>query len=326
MVSLLSCVLYAAYFATLRMSRDMWDPAAFARMVDGSAMAPFQFRALIPWSVSLVRDFVGEGAFNLEHARMGSELLFVFLLLVVFRAYMVHLLGDGRKGILATLALAMVLPFHYIIPEAFPFYYVYDLPSVFFFTLGLLLLHKRQWLLYYPLFALATFNRESTCFLTLIYVLTCFRREWRSPGALAHSEYWKLNTECSALSPLLHVLAQSAIWISIKALLNHLYPGDVSFNHFTRNFYMLRLPSTYPILFSVFGYTWLLALFGNRLIKDDFVRRACYAVPLFFAVIFVVGQIRELPLYGEMIPVVVPAAILAGQALCRRNAHTGKTI
>jgi len=297
---------YAWHFAGLRMSRPMWAPAAFERMVAGTAISPFQFRALIPWTVSLLRDLPGLSQVDLSVFRFGSELLFTFLLLVAFRTYMSGVLGGWWRPVLASLVLALVLPFHYLIPQEFPFYYAYDIPSVFFFTLGLHLLRTRRWPLYYAVFTVATFNRESTCFLAVVYLCTAFGRD-----------RWAVI--------LGHLAAQFAIWIAIKGLLFSLYGGTTNFVHFTRNIYMLRLPATYPVLFSAFGYTWILALAGFRRIEDEFVRRACFIVPLFAGVIFVVGQLRELRLYGELIPVVVPAAILAAGGLLQgaadRNAQ-----
>ena len=346
------------------MAHTMWEPATFQSMVAGTAITPFQFRALIPWTVSLFQDTPWGAHFSLEQLRFGSEWIFTFLLLVVFRAYMAHMLSGRWRPTLATLVLACVLPFHFLLPQEFPFYYVYDIPSVFFFTLGLLLLYRRNWLLFYPVFLLATFNRESTCFLTVVFLITSFRGEWLpaslrkylvfgvrcsvAPGALGSSggrtflsgpppaQRWRqprsgwvgLESPTSGdgdpaeyrfPTVLAHCLAQVLIWIAVKVLLSALYPGSPNFNHFTRNIYMLRLPETYPVLLSVFGFSWLVVLAGWRRIQDPFIRRACLVVPLFFGVIFVVGQIRELRLYGEMIPIVLPAAILAGQALLQRG-------
>jgi len=282
----------------------MWEPATFEKMVEGVARAPFQFRALIPWTVDFLRNSVGLSQPGLEQFRFGSEFLFTFLLLIAFRAYVSCFLSGPVAPSLATLLLAWVLPFHYLIPQRLGLYYVYDVPSVFFFTLGLLFLYRRRWLLFYPLFLVATFNRETTCFLTLIYLMTALprgRRETRGQSTR--------RTEHSLPVVAAHCAAQLAIWYSIKYALHSLYGGSLHYTHYTRNFYLLRVPATYPILLSVFGFAWVPVLLGLRRIENAFVRRACFAVPIFFLGIFIVAQICELRLYGEMIPIVLAAFI-----------------
>ena len=312
---ILFCLLYAYHFTTLRMDRLMWEPATFEKMVEGTALTPFQYRVVVPWTVDLLRSVPVLADLPLDAFRFGSEFLFTFLLFITFRAYIGCFVRDRVKSTLSVLLLAWALPFHYILPttEQLGLYYVYDIPSVFFFTLGLLLLYKRRWLLFYPVFLLATFNRETTCFLTLIYLLTSFRRA-RSQESGARSQesgVWPQrideSSNCRIIVPIAHCLAQFAIWCLVKYSLSALYGGSPHWVHWTRNFYLLRVPSTYPIMLSVFGYTWLLVVLGFRRIQDDFVRRSLYVVPIFFAGMFIVAQIYELRLYGELIPVVLAA-------------------
>ena len=49
--------------------------------------------------------------------------------------------------------------------------YDYDLPQVFLFTWGLLLLAKRRWRSFYPVFALGAFSKETTLLLVVIHIL-----------------------------------------------------------------------------------------------------------------------------------------------------------
>src|SRR6185295_1359057 len=98
------------------------------------------------------------------------------------------------------LTIYAILPFNYFnLP-----YYPYDIPSVMFFTLGLLLVYDRDWRWFYPLFVAATLNRETSIFLVVVVVFVLYDRySWRMLGLLAGS--------------------QLAIWLAIKAALWAIY-------------------------------------------------------------------------------------------------------
>ena len=84
-------------------------------------------------------------------------------------------------------------------------------PSLFFFALGLLLLLRRRWVAYYVVFALATLNRETSCFLTAGMLFLFWSRE-------NNREIMK------------HWAAQFLIWMSLKAMLALAFlnnPGSV---------------------------------------------------------------------------------------------------
>jgi hypothetical protein len=150
-----------------------------------------------------------------------------------------------------------------------------------------------MWLLYYPLFILATFNRETTCFLTIILALTALGR--KPLGRIA-----------------LHVAAQFVIWASIKTFLFSIYrdnPGaGFGISALASN---MRVPFTQtrlmPGLLASLGFLWIPVLVFWHKIPDHFVRRSVLAGPLFFLALMVNGNLPEVRIYGEMIPVFLPA-------------------
>src|SRR5467141_3903723 len=113
------------------------SPSALAA---GVASTPYQYRVLVPWIV--------RAAVEMHLIRPESEMaMFVGLQVVALSVY-------------------AILPFNYFnLP-----YYPYDVPSVVFFTLGLILIHDRNWVWFYPLFGIATLNRETSIFLTVVTV------------------------------------------------------------------------------------------------------------------------------------------------------------
>jgi hypothetical protein len=238
------------------------------------------------------------------------------------------------------------------------FWLWYDMPSLFLFMLGLLLLYEKKWWLYYPVFILATLNRETSCFLTLIYAVTISltpalfpkgrgcrggspspqpsplrgegaedRRLFSSSGLVGEGAEDRLFSSPSPLGGegrgeggkwrpyLAHITVQFAIWLAIKLFLSHLYAGNpgvgTSMNNTVSNFKVLvTQPQMVLVLLSSIAYLWIPVWLYFGSIKNLFVRRACLVTPLFFAVMFVSGNLPELRIYGEMIPVILPAFLL----------------
>jgi hypothetical protein len=62
----------------------------------------------------------------------------------------------------------LALPFNLL----YTYWYPNDIPAVLFFTLGLIAFYRRSWPWYYLLFVVATLNRETTLFLTFLFVVT----------------------------------------------------------------------------------------------------------------------------------------------------------
>jgi len=170
---------YAYYYAILRVTKPEWEPVSFLQMVQCSALKPYQYRALFSL---LVRGLV---SLPLAAPAIASprgyclviELVSTFLLVVGFRIYMRRTTGDAFLAAFGSVVLMLVLPFNYIMPRIMRWYFVYDTPAVLFFLVGLLLLSRRAWVLYYPAFAIATLNRETSCFLALVYLATTTRRD-----------------------------------------------------------------------------------------------------------------------------------------------------
>jgi hypothetical protein len=119
---------------------------------------------------------------------------------------------------------------------------------------------------------------------------------------------WRANLGTIAA----HCLAQGVIWLVIKVSLSRLYAGNpgagASLNNTMSNLKVLVTePNMTLVLLSSLGYLWIPVLLYYPLVRSRFVRRACLASPLLFAVMFVSGNLPEVRIYGEMIPVILPA-------------------
>ena len=61
-------------------------------------------------------------------------------------------------------------------PVNYNFYYIWDIPAAVFFTLGLYLIYRNKTLLFLAVYALASLNRETFAFLTVVYLLANWHR------------------------------------------------------------------------------------------------------------------------------------------------------
>jgi hypothetical protein len=257
----------------------------------GVASTPYQYRVLVPW---LVRGAV-EAHLIRPDAEMGAfaviEFVALVLLAFVFRRYLSLFIKDQVLTSVMALTLYAILPFNYFnLP-----YYPYDIPSVLFFTLGLLLIHERKWWWFYPLFAAATLNRETSIFLTVVTVFVLFDTySWPRLSLLAGS--------------------QLAIWAAIKMALWALYRHNRWLGY---GLYQFQLKAnvatirTFPvkglIALSTWGCLWLAVVIWHRRIHDVFLKRTLWTIPVFIASMFVVGFVIELRIYGEVLPIVLAA-------------------
>ncbi len=276
-----------------------WDA-----LIKGSAATPFQYRMLIPW---LVRTLTGIRVAGKELVSARSLLFWIqcgstFLLVLAFRAYLRFFMERRIAGILS-MSVFLALPYNLILDRVLALRYPYDIPSILFFTLGLIVIYRKNWLLFYPLFIISTFNRETSCFLTVI----CF-------SVAVGREKW------SSLS--LHVLAQLLIWCAIKRWLYLVYlsnPGDaLCLWNIRSNIDILTQPRAYPLLLSNLCYLWIPVLIYWRHIPDYFLRRTVAVIPVFFAFMFLVGNMWELRIYAELIPIVLSAFIIILKELLKK--------
>lgn len=271
--------------------------ASLSSLLAGTADLPTQYRALVPWLVSSLVPL--KLPFLESPVRLFKviEFLSTFFLFIAFRYYISLFIKSRLLPSLFSLTLFVLLPYQYIFYSwsLGAIYYPFDIPSVLFFTLGLSLLYKKNWFLYYPVFIIATFNRETTVFLILIYLVTAFEKNKIAPV-------------------LLHCTAQAVIWLSVKVCLAFLYANNPGPGYFVNFFYVNLAVAANPVnivrIASSFGFVWVAVGAYFKLITNEFVKRSLAVVVPFFIGMFIVGNITELRIYGEMLPVVLSAFLL----------------
>lgn len=325
-VFLLTAASMAYFFSQLRSGMTGIVPTAdTSLLLSGGAPQIYQYRALTPWLVNLVLGITSElspqTVLTPETVFQAVELVSIFLLLLVFRHYVISVIGDSSLGWVLSLTLFSALLFTHVIPRASPmayvFWYSWDIPSVMFFALGLLLLYRRNWIWYYIVFAVASLNRETTAFLALVYLFTAIGKS--SPRTVG----W-------------HCLAQVLIWVGIKAFLFMLYGdnvhlenqasltavGMIDYQHWTqRNISQIMKPENYVFFLSVAGFTIVpTLLLWRSMLVDDFIRRSLLITAPFLAICIWVGIIDEVRIFGELVPIYVIAFLyIISEGLRREN-------
>jgi hypothetical protein len=285
-------VLLSCYFTVLRfdfrLNPKMHD--ILYAILSNSGETPHQYRILVPWLANLL---VANDPAPL-HVLALIDACFLCLLAFAFRHYLSLLFAGRGWPTLLSLSLFYVLPFSLLLPRTMPFF-PSDIPSILFFTLGLTFLYKRRMAPYYLLFALATMNRETTCFLTLAYVFTALGEA--KPKTIAA-----------------HGVGQLLVWVAIKYLLYRVFadnPGDGLYGiRFGANLEALASAKGCLTLLSSMGFIWIPAFVYYRRIPDRFVRRSLLVVPPYVLGMFCVGYVLELRIYADLIPVVLTAFLL----------------
>lgn len=303
---------FAVLFAHFHQARNLIHPeAALDRLCAYAAETPYQNRVLVP---TLVRAVEATGlnaklGFTQLDCALAIEAICVIGFFYALRALLRKFIAGNWPPTWWAAAGLYALPFHYVLPRAWPYWYPWDLPAVLFTTLGVLWIREQRWAWYYWVFPFATLNRETTSFLIVVFALTQFGK----------MRWFELAQ---------HLASQFAIWIGIKLLLNFTFSrnpgiGEYYADALKDNWALVKVPASWGTLILVFGFLWLPLLVFARHIQDRFARRALCVVPLFFAFSFVLAQFDELRIYGEMLPLVVLALACGVESWRMKRAAVG---
>ncbi|HLA63172.1 MAG TPA: hypothetical protein VK610_02005, partial [Rhodothermales bacterium] len=222
---------------------------------------------------------------------------------LAFRSFLRSFVSDAATRRLAALAVFVPLALNYATPYRYnAIFFPYDTASAAFFAGGLALMLRREWRWFYPLFVVATLNRETTCFLTVAYVCVALGRE--RPAVIAR-----------------HVVAQALLWGGLKMGLGALYAANVTLDVGATGLFSNQLARSGRILTAVPGLVYLatitmggaavVAFLLRRRIGDARLLRLFGVVPPFLLGMVVVGELLEVRIYGELIPLVTATLLLA---------------
>ena len=94
-------------------------------------------------------------------------------------------------------------------------FYCYDIPSLAFYSIGLIFFLKNSWFWFYLIFIFANLNRESACFISLSGFLLQLKL-YKNPKL-----FLRLNQNL-----IIHIVTQAILWIFIRSTLSWIYRGN----------------------------------------------------------------------------------------------------
>ena len=285
--------------------------ATVPAMIHGEAEQPWVRRTLVPSTALLIRSAVPDSVADWLVAKLDTGALrraarefrvprrhFLESLIGIALSY-VALVGfplafrvlakslyefslERTLDLLALVALCMLPAFF----GGFGAHTLYDFPALTLFTLGLTFLWRRQWVLFYAVYALALWNKETTFLLSVPF--------------FAH-----LRCRMSAPALALHLSGQLVLFgATLTFLLNHFgqNPGSAIEFHLADN-----LRAIFTTLEPRGVGTWgvlALALFGIRG-KCPFLRDCAWVLAPFLGLYLVGGIYGEIRVLYETFPIVL---------------------
>ena len=224
---------------------------------------------------------------------------------------------SSPTGVLAPyvypLTLLMVVS-NYALLVMHSYRFIYDMPALLFFSLGLYLIYVRRYGWFAAVFLIGTVNRETTLLLLLFFLLAeCSR---------GPTFAWR----CSYTSrSLVRVLPLAAAWLGWHLWLVHRFRANASIARprIGLNLSLLAVPITWPQIFAAFSYLLPLVILGRGHIRDPILRCWLWAVPVWAMCMLYYGVFVEVRIFGELIPYVAcVAALIAEEKICKGLAHT----
>jgi hypothetical protein len=217
----------------------------------------------------------------------------------------------------------------YILHAVQNYRFIYDMPSLMFFALGLYLIYFRKpTILLVALFAVGTLNRETTLLLIPFFLLSaCIvpmatpvatDAPGQYPGTLSlmpgatHRFEWKRALQPEVAIPAILMVAYWAVW---HVFVFHLFRHNPS-EYYPRlkfNWYCFRRLRYYPQIFSAFGYLLPFVILFRKHLHDAQLRMWMWAIPAWVALMAFWGILVETRVYGELLPFVACAATLIAE-------------
>lgn len=285
----------------------------------GAALTPYQFRALpivifrmfaqMPFVSAVARHAPAQFHNPYQVVQIGMVLCCIFAAVLAMCGTLSKLTDNRWFSRWFSLVLVYMAYFNLAPGWGLSYSFPYDVPSLMFFSLGVYLIVSNRLWLYYLMFPIAVFNRETTCFLTIFFVIWNLDQARDRASTISRKNLFSLGG---------HVLAQAILWLAVKVTLAHLFAGnqsaDTSVNgHFFSirlifNLHELIEPQQWPVYLSCCGFLLPALWFGRRWIQCPPIARACAIIlPLWFAGMMMVGVVPEIRIFSELSVFIVPA-------------------
>ena len=226
--SIVASVIFTYYYS---LHTHEYPPGSAERIANFTADKVFQTRFLIPIVADFLLPLIPTLKIILQwaipypidyHVILQIINVIALFLLIISLPKLLDCIGSAANHWL-TLIILIPISWNYIlingVIDGAGLYYCYDIPSLTFFSIGIILFIKKKWRWFYVTFVLASLNRESSCFISV-------------GGFLLLANFSNFNPKPFLNKNkilLLHIFIQATIWMSIKIMLHHIFksnPGD----------------------------------------------------------------------------------------------------
>ena len=209
-----------------------YPQGSFERMANFEADKVFQTRLLITTIANALEPCLPALRFTFQWAipyPIGYEVLLqllntLFLTLLLWIMPLLLNCLNCRVNKWICLLVMVPITWNYLIINGYfdgaGLYYPYDIPSMTFFTGGIILFLQKKWLWFYPVFILACLNRESACFITLGGFLLTLQIGKKSNLSTIIKSNKRMLTQ---------VITQAGIWLALRLVLSYAFrdnPGE----------------------------------------------------------------------------------------------------
>lgn len=288
---LLSLLFIIIYFE----STNEWKYAKSEDLANFNAYTPFQYRILIPYLAYLIKSILPNQSFFFIYQIILLSILFFSCKML--RIYLKQFNLDSNSINLSVLVYFYILLWNY--PALGIWFYPYDIPAMFFFIIGLYFIKKEKFLYFYPIFLIATLNRETIIIILLAYILS-----------------YKSFRELLNLSTFFITILYLTSWLFVKYILFiefssnpaeqiggnlFLYKANENIQFLKE---LIKFDKFYILRIFTFGGLWL--FFYSVMDRiDNFSKRMLVIIPVFISIIFFVGNLHEVRIYSELVPLVI---------------------
>lgn len=290
-------VVFAAAFTAQIYTIELPPYLDLRKYALGQERMPFQARELMRYpllwagnSSFLQRHTAGRAGMNSPERLVLMLVTFVAILLSVWAAQKIDRMywPKARVPLLPFAVLIVLFFFDFYVSANYSF--PYDAMSMMFLGWGLyLVLADRFWWLL-PLFAVATWNRETTVFLILA----------RGAVALSREGRWRLRAV--KLRDVVEIAVLCVVWAAIILTLHHRYAGNPTElgSRIRINLHDLSKPVLWPAILSGSAFLMPWIYWRRDLISAPRLRACVLLLPLWVLLLACVGQILEVRIYGDI--------------------------
>ena len=309
--SLFFSLLFTKYYFIF--THEFYEPASSSKMAEFEADKVFQKRVLPIFLADMMSSTLG---IPLDKSLKAICTITCVAILFGFQA-LVREITQKKTGILWAYFVFIPVGWNYLALNSI--YHTYDLPCLAFYCWGLYCFLSKRFFLFYVLFWIGSFNRESTCFISIsIFVLL-----FQSPNSISLSNLWNTNRTL-----LIHCFSQFLIWFGTKMTLEFIFkenPGSFYEETYSMKKFMQDLwhgDPSWPFLdtttflgnprsfLTLFAGVWIILPFIWRSVPSK-AKKLLWIVPPYLIAAFIHANLMESRVYHEL-NIVLSAVIVSG--------------